>query len=312
MKKSIQTLRLYAAIWLLLIAFQGEAQQQPMYSQYMFNTLNINPAYAGSRGVVSTSALFRDQWAGMPGAPKTTVFSVDMPFNEKKIGVGLQVYDDRLGVERRNGFNASYAFRIQMNETGVLSLGVQAGVLNYRANFTDVNTFQQQDAVFNQNVNGLLPAAGAGVYYQTDQFYVGVSAPALLTSTINPYTNKADVSSAGKDLHLYLHSGFRMDLSEDLVLKPSLLIKAVSGAPLQADLNANLWIQDLIAIGASYRTGDAVVGMLEWQINDQLRLGYAYDKSFSNLGAYNGATHELMLRIEFGSEGKRMSSARYF
>lgn len=162
----------------MLLALSSHAQQQPMYSQYMFNMMNINPAYAGSRGVTSMTALFRDQWVNMPGSPKTASVSVDMAVKQKKIGLGLQLYDDRLGVERTMGLNLAYAFRIQTSEKGTLSLGLQAGILNYRANYTELSTFQSNDPVFSQNVNGILPAAGAGIYYNSDKFYIGASMPA--------------------------------------------------------------------------------------------------------------------------------------
>lgn len=303
--------------WLLLtggilVSAASMAQQQPMYSQYMFNMLNINPAYAGSRGVMTATALYRNQWVGIPGAPRTSSFSFDMPLNEKKIGIGFQLYDDRLGIERTTGINAFYAFRFQITGSGTLSLGLQAGLLNYQANYTEVSTFQPNDPSFAANVSGLLPSAAAGVYYNSDKFYIGFSTPALLKTQIS-YNNAAQIASVtSQDLHLYLASGFVMNLNQDLALKPSVLLKAVSGAPLEVDVNANLWIQNKLSIGASYRTGDAVVGMVELQLNQQLRFGYAYDKTFSDLGTLNTGTHELMLRMEFGSSGGKVSSPRYF
>ena len=303
--------------WLLLmggilVSAASMAQQQPMYSQYMFNMLNINPAYAGSRGVMTATALYRNQWVGIPGAPRTSSFSFDMPLNEKKIGIGFQLYDDRLGIERTTGINAFYAFRFQISGSGTLSLGLQAGLLNYQANYTEVSTFQPNDPSFAANVSGLLPSAAAGVYYNSDKFYIGFSTPALLKTQIS-YNNAAQIASVtSQDLHLYLASGFVMNLNQDLALKPSILLKAVSGAPLEVDVNANLWIQNKLSIGASYRTGDAVVGMVELQLNQQLRFGYAYDKTFSDLGTLNTGTHELMLRMEFGSSGGKVSSPRYF
>ena len=303
--------------WLLLtggilLSAASMAQQQPMYSQYMFNMLNINPAYAGSRGVMTATALYRNQWVGIPGAPRTSSFSFDMPLNEKKIGIGFQLYDDRLGIERTTGINAFYAFRFQISGSGTLSLGLQAGLLNYQANYTEVSTFQPNDPSFAANVSGLLPSAAAGVYYNSDKFYIGFSTPALLKTQIS-YNNAAQIASVtSQDLHLYLASGFVMNLNQDLALKPSVLLKAVSGAPLEVDVNANLWIQNKLSIGASYRTGDAVVGMVELQLNQQLRFGYAYDKTFSDLGTLNTGTHELMLRMEFGSSGGKVSSPRYF
>jgi len=288
------------------------AQQKPMYSQYMFNMLNINPAYAGSRGAMSAVALYRNQWVGFPGAPRTTTFSFDMPIQNRKVGLGMQLYDDRVGIERTTGFNAIYAFRFQFAGSGTLSLGLQAGLLNYQANYTEVNTYLPNDPAFSSNVRGILPAFAAGVYYNSDKFYIGFSTPAFLRTKIK-YNNAAEIASvSSRDLHLYLASGTVFDLNPDLALKPSILVKAVSGAPVEVDINCNLWLQNKISLGASYRTGDAIVGMVEYQVNQQLRFGYAYDKTFSNLGTLVNGTHEIMLRLEFGSPSVRVSSPRYF
>ncbi len=312
MRERLTKIRWGWVICLLAVSGAAKAQQHPMYSQYMFNMLNINPAYAGSRGVGTVTALYRNQWVGIDGAPRTTSVGFDMPIKEKKIGLGFQLYDDQLGIERTTGFNASYAFRIQLTESGTLSLGLQAGLLNYQANFSRVRTFQPNDPAFNQNLSGFLPAAAAGVYYNSDRFYIGLSTPALLKTKIS-YDNTADIASvSGRDLHLYLATGFVVNLNKDLALKPSLLVKAVSGAPIEYDLNTNLWIQNTIALGFSYRTGDAVVGMVEMQLDRQFRLGYAYDRTISRLNTLNSGTHELMLRYEFGSAKGKVASPRYF
>lgn len=312
MRVLMRKVRWGLVVFILVVSVAGKAQQHPMYSQYMFNMLNINPAYAGSRGILTATALYRNQWVNIPGAPQTTSVGFDMPIKDKKIGIGFQLFDDKLGIERSTGLNASYAFRIQLTESGTLSLGLQAGILNYRANYSEVSTFQPNDPAFNQNISGLLPSAAAGIYYNSDRFYIGVSTPALLNTKIS-YDNVASVSSVtGRDLHLYLASGFVVPLNQDLMLKPSVLVKAVSGAPVEYDLNANLWIQNVVSFGFSYRTGDALVGMAELQLSRQLRLGYAYDKTFSDLGSYNTGSHELMLRMEFGWSNGKVASPRYF
>jgi type IX secretion system PorP/SprF family membrane protein len=288
------------------------AQQQPMYSQYMFNMLNINPAYAGSRGVTGITGLYRNQWQGIDNAPRTTVITLDMSANNKRIGLGFQLYNDQLGVEKSTGFNASYAFRIPVSHAGTVSLGLQAGLLNYRANFNDVSTMDPNDPTFNQTLNGFLPAAAAGIFYNADRFYVGLSTPALLKTKLSYDNTVSTFSVAGKDLHLYLTTGFVMRLSDNVMIKPSVLVKAISGAPLEYDLNTNVWFHDILSLGFSYRTGDAIVGMAELQLNRNLRVGYAYDKTITELGGFNSGTHELMLRFEFGSITGKAPSARYF
>jgi type IX secretion system PorP/SprF family membrane protein len=309
---SLKKLRCIMAVAVMTMSVAVNAQQHPMYSQYMFNMMNINPAYAGSRGVISATALYRNQWVNIDGAPQTSSFSVDMALKQKKIGLGFQLFDDRLGIERSSGFNASYAFRIQLSNAGTLSLGLQGGLMNYRAYYSQVRTFQPGDPSFSQDINGFLPAFAAGIYYNSDKFYLGVSTPALLQTKLTR-DNTADVSSTtGRDLHLFLTTGVVLPLSQDLVLKPSVLVKAVSGAPVEYDLNANLWIQNMLSLGFSYRTGDSYVGMLELQMSKQLRIGYAYDKTFSSLGQLNNGTHELMIRMEFGSMNNKVASPRYF
>ena len=237
-------------VLILTISVAGKAQQHPMYSQYMFNMLNINPAYAGSRGVVTATALYRNQWVGIDGAPQTASLGFDMAIKEKKIGLGFQLYDDKLGIERTTGFNASYVFRIQLTESGTLSMGLQAGVLNYRANYSEVRTFQPNDPSFSQNISGILPSAAAGMYYNSDKFYIGLSTPALLKTKIS-YDNSANIESvSARDLHLFsCKRVFVVNLSQDLALKPSMLVKAVSGAPTEFDFNANLWIQNTLSLG---------------------------------------------------------------
>ncbi len=309
-----KSVKIVLSLCFMLLVFLSKvvAQTEPMYSQYMFNMLNVNPAYAGSRSVPSMTALFRNQWVGIPGAPQTSSISLDMPLNDDKVGLGIQLYDDRLGIEHTTGFQVNYAYRIHISDEGVLAMGIRAGLLNYRANFSEVTTFQTNDPAFYQNVNGFLPAAGAGIYYTTDKFYVGLSVPSLLQTKLNA-KQQADVGETKfSNLHFFATAGTVFNMSENVALKPSILMKSVSGAPLEYDFNCNVWLQNKIGVGASYRTGDAVVGMLEWQINDQLRFGYGYDYTTSKLNAYNQGTHEVMLRYEFGSGRSSFISPRYF
>jgi type IX secretion system PorP/SprF family membrane protein len=268
---------------LFLLSFSKViAQTEPMYSQYMFNMLNVNPAYAGSRSVPSLTSLFRKQWMGIRGAPQTSSISLDMPMNNDKIGIGIQLLDDRLGVERTTGAQLNYAYRAPVSNNGILAMGIRVGLLNYRANYSQLFTIRPNDPAYYQNVSGFLPAAGAGIYYMTDKFYVGASVPSLLQTKLNS-DQQAEVKSKVSNLHFFATMGTVLKISDDLNLKPSVLMKSVSGAPIQFDFNSNLWLQDRIAIGFSYRTGDAIMGMLEYQLNEKLRFGYSYDYTISNL-----------------------------
>ncbi len=292
-----------------------KAQQDAMYTQYMFNTLAINPAYAGSRNVLSVTGLFRSQWIGIDGAPETQTLSFDTSIPGKRIGLGLQVFNDKIGITRTSGAYASYAYRIRM-ERGTLALGLQAGFAKYVADFTNVrlNSGSQTDIAFGYNLNELLPNFGAGVYYNSDRFYIGASVPHLLNNKLNNPSSVVVTNGlvARQYLHLFITSGYVFNMGDDFKLKPSFLFKGSMGAPLQLDVNANFWIKDKISLGAQYRTGDAIAALVELQISDQLRMGYSYDRTISNLQTYNSGSHEIMLRYEFGFERDRILAPRYF
>ena len=297
----------------LLFAGKVNAQQEAMYSQYMFNTLAINPAYAGSRNITSATALYRSQWVGVDGAPETATFTIDAPFNDKKIGLGLQVFSDKIGVTQNAGALASYAYRIRM-ETGTLAFGLQAGYSQYRAGLSSVplNTYSGPDAAFANDINKGLLNIGTGVYYNSDRFYIGLSAPQLLNNQLSNFTVSNSNVYTGQALHLFLASGVVIPLAYDFDLKPSVLVKGVKGAPIQADINANLWIKQVFSIGFQYRTNADIAAMMEIQATPQFRLGYSYDRSTTKLVQFNSGSHEIMLRYEFGFERGRTISPRYF
>lgn len=301
-----------AAVFLGVFA---KAQQDALYTQYMFNTLAVNPAYAGSRNVLSATALSRTQWVGIEGAPRTQTLTFDAAMPNKKVGLGLQVFNDVLGITKTTGAYLSYAYRIRTGR-GTLALGVQGGVANFRADFSSVelNTGSPIDPSFSSNINKLLPNYGFGIYYNTEKFYLGIATPHLLN---NRFTDDNSVLvtnglAAKQYLHLFVTSGVVVDLGQDFKLKPSFLFKGVMGAPLQLDLNANLWIKDRVSIGAQYRTQDAFAGLFEIQVSDQLRVGYSYDHTVSKLAKYNSGSHEIMVRYEFGYSKSRTVSPRYF
>ena len=286
------------------------AQQSAMYSQYMFNTLAVNPAYAGSRNVISATALLRSQWVGIAGAPRTSTFTIDAPLKDKRIGVGIQIFNDKLGVTNTTGGVLSYAYRIRM-EKATLSFGMQGSANQFTANFSNVSlepTSQIFDPAFGSDVRKVLFNIGTGVYYNSDRFYAGLSSPELLNNRLSSDTGNL----SRKTFHIYLASGYVFDINTDLKFKPSFLFKAVGGAPLQADLNATVWIKDRVAVGAQYRTSADILGLLEVQINPQIRIGYAYDHSVTRLRNYNSGSHEIMLRYEFGFNGSKFLSPRYF
>ena len=298
---------------MLLLGNELFAQTEPMYSQYMYNMLGVNPAYAGSREATSLNFFQRRQWVGLSGAPQTTSVSVDGAFNDNKLGWGVQAYDDKLGVEKADGLNMMMATHIQVSDKGILSGGLSVGVMNYRIDLLNVQgRYTPSDPAFYSNFNKWLPAVGLGIYYNTDKFYAGFSVPNVLKSRLTAF----DVMNSGiqkvNSTHIFFTTGYVFDINEEVKIKPSTMIKAVGGAPIEADFNTNLWLRDLIGLGFSYRTGDAMVGIAEAQINDHLRIGYAYDITISPLKYYNNGSHELMFRYEIGNNKSKVKSTRYF
>jgi type IX secretion system PorP/SprF family membrane protein len=289
------------------------AQQDPMFTQYMFNTLAINPAYAGSRNVVSATALLRSQWTGIEGAPKTGTFTIDAPIMDKRFGIGLQLLTDKLGVTQTNAAAVSLAYRIRLDE-GTLSFGLQGDVTQYRADLTTVplSSGDGYDPAFAYNVNKSLFNFGTGVYYNTDRFFAGLSAQDLVPNRLSDANESGDRLSGKQALHVFLSSGYVFPVADDLNLKPSFLVKYVHGAPIEADLNGTLWIKDIIGIGAQYRTSADIAGLLEIQASPQIRIGYSYDRSITRLQGFNSGSHEIMLRYEFGFERGKIISPRYF
>ncbi len=301
-----------ASIFLLSIA-KLNAQTESMYSQYMFNMLSVNPAYAGNREATNLNFFQRRQWAGMQGAPQTTSVSIDGSYSANKIGWGFQMYDDRLGVEKASGAKMVLSTHLQVSQRGTLSAGLNIGLMNYRVDLLSVQgRYTPSDPAFYANLNKWLPDVGLGIFYNTNNFYAGISIPNVLRSKVAAF----DVMNSGiqkvNSTHLYFTTGFVVNVNDDVKVKPSTMLKAVSGAPLQADFNTNVWLKDVIGIGASYRTGDAVIGILELQANESLKVGYAYDVTISPLKYYNNGTHEILLRYEFSNNKSKIKSTRYF
>ena len=296
----------------LLFSNESNAQAEPMYSQYMFNMMSINPAYAGSRNAPSLTALMRNQWLDFPGAPKTSILTFDMPMQNNKLGIAFKLTDDILGVEHTTTVNGAMSSRVSLSEKSTLSVGLEFGLQFYKANLLLVNPFVANDPAFSQNLNGQVPTLGTGVFYNTDKFYIGLSSPNLLKSRLAVDEVNYIRGYAMKELHLFLASGYVFDIGENVKYKPSILIKSVGGAPFQFDLNSTIWLNNILGVGASYRTEDAYVGMLELQVNTSFRIGYAYDKTISHLNQYNQGSLEIMLKMEFGSDKKGIVSPRYF
>lgn len=292
---------------LIALIFVGTVygQQDPQYTQYMYNMNVINPAYAGSRGVPAIGLLGRTQWVGIEGAPRTATLSVDAPVGNA-VGLGLSVIYDEIGPAKESNIFGDFSYSIFTGEESVLSFGLKVGV-----SFLDVGYLNTNDPdPLNIPIHQVSPNFGAGIYYHTDNFYVGFSAPNFL-ETRHLESGNGYVSTASEKMHYFLTGGYVFELKgEDLLLKPSTMIKAASGAPISVDLSANLLVNQMFEVGLSYRFDDSISGMVGFQVNSDFRLGYAYDYTTSNLGEFNSGSHEIILLFEFNR--KNLKSPRFF
>ena len=286
-----------------------EAQQDPMYTQYMYNTLSVNPGYAGSRGALSMTGLVRAQWLGIDGAPQTQTLTVHSPMYNENMGLGLSVVNDQVGPVHQTMLFADYAYSIQTTPNAKLAFGLKAGVNIFQADLLALNPNQTNDpAVYNIS-NRLLPNVGVGVYYYSDKGYFGVSAPKLLEHNLK----SGEISASKERRHYFVIGGYVFELSPTLKFKPAFLVKAVSGAPLSVDLSGNFFFNDKFGIGAAYRFGDSFSALLQYYITPQFRIGYAYDYTLTELQNYNSGTHEIMLGYDFYFIDKqRIRSPRFF
>lgn len=297
------------AALVLLCAGSVHAQQDPLYSQYMFNTLAFNPGYAGSADVFTVMALSRHQWVGFDGAPATQTFLAHTPLKNENMAIGLSAMNDRIGPSRQTAAFVDFAYRIKTGADTRLAFGLKGGLNMYQADLASLTTVDPDQA--NVNIpNELLPNFGFGLFWHSPRYYVGLSAPKLLE---NAYTaSTITVQPANEARHYFLMAGYVMDLSRDIKFKPSIMLRTVAGAPLSLDVNANFLLRERIWFGAMYRLGNAFGVMGQYQINDQLRAGYAFDLTTTTIGAYNAGTHEVMLSYDFRFLKGRTISPRYF
>ncbi|MEN9639321.1 MAG: hypothetical protein RLZZ262_1189 [Bacteroidota bacterium] len=288
------------------------SQNDPMFTQYMFNELYINPAYAGSRENISVTGLIREQWVGLDGAPSTQTLSAHAPVFGKRVGVGLTFLNETIGVSKRTGFNLNGSYRIPM-DANVLSFGLQLGMNSISENLLDLGLANDNQFQLNTG-RQLAPNFGFGTYYLAPKWYVGLSIPRMLQNRLDVTSGTGDVQNKlnVKDWHYFLTAGSIHTLSSDLKLRPAIMLKAVNGAPMELDLSANLLMREFIWAGLAYRTGDAMSLLLGAQLTKQLRLGYSYDLSTSELKDFNSGSHEIMLGYDFSFDKNKIISPRYF
>ena len=307
--KKILNKRILAVVMCIICMSQAYSQQQVMFTQYMFNGLVLNPAYAGSHESISMTALSRVQWVGLDGAPNTQTFSIHSPVPDKNFALGGFFVRDNIGVTSENNFFLSYAYRIR-TKSGTISMGIQGGMSSVRTSFDDLSV---QDANLRGTSSKMKPNFGAGLYYRTERFYFGASAPYILRNS-----DSDQVSSLPQEIntdqiqHYYLTSGVVLDISPLVKVKPSLLVKAVSGAPVEFDINANFLFDEKLWLGVSYRSFDSIDLLLELQLNSQFRLGYAYDITVTELAGVNSGSHEIMLNYRLIFSKSKIVTPRYF
>ncbi|AJA67461.1 hypothetical protein MODO_3766 [Myroides odoratimimus] len=289
---------------------QMQAQQDPQYTQYMYNANMINPAYAGSRGTLNVFGMYRTQWVGLDGAPKTANVSVSTPLGESGLGLGVNFTNDRLGAMDENNISVDLAYAIDLNADYKLAFGLKATANLLSVDYTKLNIHNPTDPVSQENLNNKFnPNIGAGVYLYSDKAYVGLSVPNFLTT--DRYDDN-DITTMRQKMHFYLMGGYVFDVSENLLFKPAALVKAVSGAPLQVDLTANFLMYDKFTLGAAYRWDASVSALAGFQVNDNLFVGYSYDFETTALQRYNSGSHEIFLRFELFNRRSTINAPRFF
>ena len=292
-------------------AIAGFAQQDSQYTQYMYNTININPAYAGSRGALSVFGLYRTQWVGLDGAPETSSFSVNTPINNSNLGLGASLVNDKIGPTSENNISVDVSYTVQTSADFKLSFGIKGTANIFNLDASKLNPIDAGDPMFQDLDNKFTPNVGAGVYWHSDKAYIGFSVPNFIQT--NRYDDN-DVAIYKDKINYYLMAGyvFNLDKYEYVKFKPAILTKMVEGAPLQVDVSANFMFIDKFVAGVAYRWSASFSAIAGFQISDGLYLGYGYDRETTNLNNYNSGSHEIFLRYEFLKNAGKIISPRFF
>lgn len=310
--------KIILAISFFFLITKAIAQQDPQYTQYMYNMNIVNPAYTTAKdSTMNFGVLYRSQWAGAIGAPKTATLFIHSPINEK-IEVGFSLISDDIGdgVKKENNFYADFAYLLQFGNEHQLSLGLKAGFTSIRTNFNGFfleSGTPETDPAYSDNVNKLLPNIGFGAFYFTDMYYIGLSLPNLLSS--KHIDKNSVISSLGSEnIHAFFTGGYIFTLSDSFKLKPAFMTKFVKGAPVSADITGNILYNDKFEFGAAYRIGDAVSFLMNVNVLPSIRLGYAYDYTISNISKFNSGTHEffVLFNLDFTKKEKEKTTKRFF
>lgn len=285
-----------------------QAQQDSQYTQYMYNTVMVNPAYAGTRGSLSTIGLYRNQWVGLDGAPETINFSLNSPIGVQGVGLGLGFVSDKIGPSSESLITADFSYTIKVGDELNLSFGIKGGFSLFDLNPDKLTIFDPNDYNLRRQ-NSMSPVVGAGVYLHSERWYLGFSTPNFLETK---HYDDVQVSTATEELHMYFIGGYVFDINSSFKLKPALMAKAVDGAPLAVDVSANALINNGLILGLAYRLDAAVSAMAGFQLNENMMVGYAYDYETTDLGNYNNGSHEIFLRFELGTRLRSKVNPRFF
>jgi type IX secretion system PorP/SprF family membrane protein len=280
------------------LSFSGNimAQQDPMFTHYMFNMLAVNPGYAGSHGLLNVTGMYRNQWVGVDGAPKTQTFVAHSPFLKKNIGLGLSIINDKIGPVRQTMVFADYSYTVQVTKESKLAFGLKAGFNILKTYFSEIPLTEPNDESFTDVPISWKPNFGFGAYYYSKNYYVGISIPKILKSKIEQHL---DYSKLTLQRHFFVTGGYVFNINDKFKFKPSALLQMTSGAPLSFDLNGSVLYRDLLWVGLGHRFGDSFSLLLEVQATKQLKFGYSFDLTTSRFSRYNSGTHEIMLSYDF-------------
>jgi type IX secretion system PorP/SprF family membrane protein len=298
----------------LLLSVASYAQQDSQFTQYMYNTININPAYAGSRESMNIFALHRTQWVGLDGAPVTNTASINTPINGSNIGLGVSIVNDKIGPSEENNISVDFSYKIYLSETYKLSFGLKATANLFNVDFNKLSQYDPNDYLFQTNIdNKFSPNIGVGLYLHSDNTYFGLSAPNLLETThFDRYISKGSSLLAKEKIHYYLIAGHVFDLTGDIKFKPSVQAKMTTGAPLQVDVSGNFMFNDKFVAGVAYRWSAAMSAMVGFQATNSWFIGYGYDLETTRLSNYNSGSHEIFLRYELFNKYDRIITPRFF
>lgn len=302
-------MHLYA--FFMIVGVVALAQQDAQFTQYMYNTVSINPGYAGSRGHMSIAALHRSQWVGLEGAPITQTLNVHSPIGYRGMGMGISIVSDRIGPTSETNFDADFSYTIQLAREARLSFGLKGSVNLLDIRFSELNQFAADQTLQQDIDNRLSPNIGAGVYYHTKAFYAGLSVPRFLETS---HFQESSLSTAKEQMNFYLITGYVWDVNPFLKFKPAILTKMTQGAPLQVDVSANFMFNEKFILGAAYRWDAAVSALVGFNISDGFLLGIAYDRETTALGSatFNDGSFEVILRYDFISTKNNLRSPRFF